>query len=31
MSGELRIGDTEREAAVAALSEHFAAGRLNKE
>jgi len=31
MSTELRIGDTEREAAVAALSEHFAAGRLSKE
>jgi uncharacterized membrane protein len=27
----LRVGDTEREAAVAALGEHFAAGRLTKE
>ena len=31
MTAELRIGDTEREAAVAALGEHFAAGRLTKE
>ena len=31
MTAELRIGDTEREAAVAALGEHFAAGRLEKE
>ncbi|UYM06493.1 DUF1707 domain-containing protein [Solicola gregarius] len=30
MSGELRIGDQEREAAVAALGEHFAAGRIDK-
>jgi hypothetical protein len=28
---ELRIGDDEREAAVTALGEHFAAGRLTKE
>jgi Domain of unknown function (DUF1707) len=28
---ELRIGDTERDAAVRALGEHFAAGRLTKE
>lgn len=28
---ELRIGDDEREAAVAALGEHYAAGRLTKE
>ena len=28
---ELRIGDDEREAAVNALGEHFAAGRLTKE
>jgi hypothetical protein len=28
---ELRIGDAEREAAVSALGEHYAAGRLNKE
>jgi hypothetical protein len=28
---ELRIGDEEREAAVAALGEHYAAGRLTKE
>jgi hypothetical protein len=28
---ELRIGDTEREAAVAALGDHYAAGRLSKE
>jgi hypothetical protein len=28
---ELRIGDDEREAAVRALGEHFAAGRLTKE
>lgn len=28
---ELRIGDAEREAAVAALGEHYAAGRLTKE
>jgi Domain of unknown function (DUF1707) len=31
MSPELRIGDAERDAAVAALSEHFAAGRLSKD
>lgn len=31
MSGELRIGDQEREAAVAALGEHFAAGRIDKD
>ncbi len=28
---ELRIGDVEREAAVTALGEHYAAGRLSKE
>jgi hypothetical protein len=28
---ELRIGDAEREAAVSALGEHYAAGRLSKE
>jgi uncharacterized membrane protein len=28
---ELRIGDSEREAAVAALGDHYAAGRLTKE
>ena len=28
---ELRIGDSEREAAVTALGEHYAAGRLTKE
>jgi hypothetical protein len=28
---ELRIGDRERDAAVAALGEHYAAGRLTKE
>lgn len=28
---EVRIGDAEREAAVAALGEHYAAGRLTKE
>ncbi len=28
---ELRIGDTEREAAASALGEHFAAGRLTRE
>jgi hypothetical protein len=28
---ELRIGDSEREAAVSALGEHYAAGRLTKE
>lgn len=28
---DLRIGDAEREAAVAALGEHYAAGRLTKE
>jgi hypothetical protein len=31
MSPEIRIGDTEREAAVAALGEHYAAGRLTKQ
>ena len=31
MSAELRIGDAERDASVAALGEHFAAGRLTKE
>jgi hypothetical protein len=31
MNPELRIGDAEREAAVAALSEHYAAGRLSKD
>lgn len=30
MNDELRIGDHEREAAVAALGEHFAAGRIDK-
>ncbi|NUR09065.1 MAG: DUF1707 domain-containing protein [Nocardioidaceae bacterium] len=28
---EMRIGDSEREAAVSSLGEHFAAGRLTKE
>jgi len=28
---EIRIGDAEREAAVSALGEHYAAGRLTKE
>ena len=28
---ELRIGDADREAAVRALGEHYAAGRLTKE
>ncbi len=28
---EMRIGDAEREAAVSALGEHYAAGRLSKE
>lgn len=31
MNPEPRIGDAEREAAAAALGEHFAAGRLTKE
>jgi hypothetical protein len=31
MSPEMRIGDAEREAAVSALGEHYAAGRLTKE
>jgi hypothetical protein len=31
MNPELRIGDVERDAAVAALGEHFAAGRLDKQ
>jgi hypothetical protein len=31
MSPELRIGDEERERAVTALGEHYAAGRLTKE
>jgi hypothetical protein len=31
MSGETRIGDAEREAAIAALGEHYAAGRLTKQ
>lgn len=31
MSGDLRIGDTEREAAITALGEHFAAGRIDKD
>jgi hypothetical protein len=31
MSPELRVGDAERDAAVAALGEHYAAGRLTKE
>ena len=30
-TGQLRVGDTEREAAVAALGEHYAAGRLTLE
>ncbi|HET7173292.1 MAG TPA: DUF1707 domain-containing protein [Nocardioidaceae bacterium] len=30
IESELRIGDTEREAAVASLGEHFAAGRLSR-
>ncbi len=30
-SGQLRIGDAERDAAVSALGEHFAAGRLDEE
>ena len=30
-AGELRIGDAERDAAVSALGEHYAAGRLTKE
>ena len=30
-AGELRIGDQEREGAVTALGEHYAAGRLTKE
>ena len=28
---EIRVGDTEREAAVSALGDHYAAGRLTKE
>lgn len=28
---EVRIGDTERDAAIAALGEHYAAGRITKE
>ena len=31
VEGELRIGDAEREAAAAALGEHFASGRLTHE
>jgi Domain of unknown function (DUF1707) len=31
MNPELRIGDAEREAAVTALGEHYAAGRLSKD
>jgi hypothetical protein len=31
MNPEMRIGDAEREAAVAALGEHYAAGRLTKD
>jgi hypothetical protein len=31
MNPEIRIGDDEREAAVRALGDHFAAGRLTKE
>lgn len=31
MSSNLRIGDTEREAAISALGEHFAAGRIDKD
>jgi hypothetical protein len=31
MNPELRIGDAERESAVVALGEHYAAGRLNKD
>ena len=30
-AGQLRVGDAEREAAVAALGEHYAAGRLTLE
>jgi len=30
-SAQLRIGDAERESAIAALGEHFAAGRLSKD
>ncbi|QNN53351.1 DUF1707 SHOCT-like domain-containing protein [Nocardioides mesophilus] len=30
-SPDLRIGDAEREAAISALGEHYAAGRLDKE
>ena len=31
MNPELRIGDAERESAVVALGEHYAAGRINKD
>lgn len=31
MTTEVRIGDTEREAAIAALGEHFTAGRIDKD
>jgi Flp pilus assembly protein TadB len=31
LNPEMRIGDAEREAAITALGEHFAAGRLTKE
>jgi hypothetical protein len=31
MTGETRIGDAEREAAISALGEHYAAGRLTKQ
>lgn len=31
MNSQTRIGDAEREAAVAALGEHYAAGRLTKD
>lgn len=31
MNADLRIGDAEREAAITALGEHFAAGRIDKD
>ena len=31
MSADMRIGDAEREAAITALGEHFAAGRIDKD
>ena len=31
MNPDLRIGDAERESAIVALGEHYAAGRLNKD